>query len=71
MHHFKTIYSLTASKNILALAIRNRSYTDKTHLRGFQLAGVHAGGLSLCSRYVFLPEPLTQPKLAIALLISK
>ncbi|MBN3887865.1 MAG: hypothetical protein HWQ43_01345 [Nostoc sp. JL31] len=51
--------------------IRNRSYTDKTHLRGFQLVGVHVDGLSLCSRYVFLPEPLTQPKLAIALLITK
>ncbi|MEA5625128.1 hypothetical protein [Nostoc sp. UHCC 0251] len=47
--------------------IRNRSYTDKTYLRGFQLAGVHADELSLCSRYVFLPEPLTQPKLAIAM----
>ncbi|MDZ8034533.1 MULTISPECIES: hypothetical protein [unclassified Nostoc] len=47
------------------MAIRNRSYTDKTHLCGFQLAGTHADGLSLYSHYVFLPEPLTQPKLAM------
>ncbi|MEH2027993.1 hypothetical protein [Nostoc sp.] len=71
MHHFKTIYSLTASKITLALAIRNLSYTDKTNLRGFQLPGVRANGLSLCSCYVFLPEPRTQPKLAIALFITK
>ncbi|MEH2255000.1 hypothetical protein [Nostoc sp.] len=29
-------------KNTLTLAIRNRSYTDKTHLRGFQIPEVRA-----------------------------
>ncbi|MCC5662531.1 hypothetical protein LC653_00930, partial [Nostoc sp. CHAB 5784] len=36
-----------------ALAIRNRGYTDKTHLRGFEALDfllVHGGGLCLCSR---------------------
>ncbi|MEH2054937.1 MAG: hypothetical protein V7K97_01900 [Nostoc sp.] len=37
-------------KNTPALANGIRGYTDKTHLRGFQILLVRVGGLSLCSR---------------------
>jgi len=38
---------------ILAWAVKNRSYTGKTHLHGFKYLNlflVHAGGLCLCRR---------------------
>ncbi|MEH1789148.1 MAG: hypothetical protein V7L23_27110 [Nostoc sp.] len=44
------------SKSIPALAIRNRSYTGKTHLRGFKTLNfclVRLRGLSLCSSELY------------------
>jgi hypothetical protein len=40
----------SSEKVFQSLAIRNRGYTDKTHLRGFQIPRVRVGGLRLCSR---------------------
>ncbi len=40
-------------------AVRNRVYTDKTHLRGlriFDFVLVHEGGLCLCSREFHSPR---------------
>jgi len=42
-----------------APAIRNRGYTDETHLRGFERPNfwlVRAGGLCLCSSELYSPK---------------
>ncbi|AFY32101.1 hypothetical protein Cal7507_1643 [Calothrix sp. PCC 7507] len=42
--------SVKICKNTPTPANRIRGYTDKTHLRGFQIPKVRVGGLGLCSR---------------------
>lgn len=47
---FFPLIPLDGSKNTFALANGIRGYTDKTHLRGFQILRVRVGGLRLYSR---------------------
>ena len=47
------------SNFLLAVAIINRGYTGKTHLRGFKTLDfllVHGGGLRLCSSELYSPN---------------
>ncbi|WP_413199322.1 hypothetical protein [Nostoc piscinale] len=54
-----TLIVRTPGNLLLVLAIRNRGYTDKTHLRGFKTIDfslVRAGGLCLCSSELYSPK---------------